>query len=143
MPFCHSIAIRCSACRAAQGREGKGGERHYTTAISGSRWGPQRGRLSSASIGGPLALTVCVCRRALPVAPSYLRRPPTLPHKRPVVEQLHCRIPIVHVSAAYVQRRIQPFMRSLASHFGSPFSFAVNDDFRQWIFEHDIAAQHQ
>lgn len=61
MPFCHSIAIRCSACRAV-GWEGEG-ERHYTTTISGSRWEPQRGRLSSASIGGPLALTVCVCRR--------------------------------------------------------------------------------
>lgn len=33
------------------------------TAISGSCWGPQRGRLSSASIGGPLALTVCVQAR--------------------------------------------------------------------------------
>lgn len=62
-----------------------------------------------------------VCGRALPVAPSYLRRPPTLPHQLDlVVEQLHCEIPIVHVSAAYVHRRIQSFMRSLAPHFDSP-----------------------
>lgn len=45
------------------GARDEGGERHYTTAISGSRWESRRGRLSSASIGGPLALTVCVCRR--------------------------------------------------------------------------------
>jgi len=111
----HSAVPRMFAARRRWRRQGALGEDrgwHYTTTISGSRRAAER-----AIVVGRYWRALnpnTVCRRALPVAPSYLRRPPTLPHKRPVVEQLHCGIPIVHVSAACMQRRIRPFMRSLA-----------------------------
>jgi len=111
-PFRCPANVRRSTPTTRQGALGEDRGWHYTTTISGSRRAAER-----AIVVGRYWRALnpnTVCRRALPVAPSYLRRPPTLPHKRPVVEQLHCGIPIVHVSAACMQRRIRPFMRSLA-----------------------------
>lgn len=92
MPFYHSTAIRCSACRAAgrTGRVGRRGRRGRATLYDGDIWQPL-GAAERAIVVGLCWRALSpnrVCAGALPVAPSYLRRPPTLPHKRPVAAAL-------------------------------------------------------
>lgn len=91
--LCHSAipafdllcAGRCKRREKRERREEELESSYYTTTtttISGSRRGGREGDCRRARYWrGPLALTVCAGAH-LPVAPSYLRRPPTLPHKR-------------------------------------------------------------